>query len=97
MAVAQAISAAKLQKKIGTEIDVIIDEVGGGGATGRSKADAPEIDGQVYLRDAENLSVGDIVRVHVEDADDYDLFGFATSGNDEESAGFTPFYRVQDN
>jgi ribosomal protein S12 methylthiotransferase len=82
MAVAQAISAAKLQKKIGTNIDVIIDEVGGGGATGRSKADAPEIDGQVYLRDSGTIAVGDIVRVHVEDADDYDLFGFATSGND---------------
>jgi ribosomal protein S12 methylthiotransferase len=79
MEVAQAISAAKLQKKIGTEIDVIIDEVGGGGATGRSKADAPEIDGQVYLRDAGSIAVGDIVRVHVEDADDYDLFGFATN------------------
>jgi ribosomal protein S12 methylthiotransferase len=79
MEVAQAISAAKLQKKIGTDIDVIIDEVGGGGATGRSKADAPEIDGQVYLRDAQSIAVGDIVRVHVEDADDYDLFGFATN------------------
>jgi ribosomal protein S12 methylthiotransferase len=79
MEVAQSISAAKLQKKVGTEIDVIIDEVGGGGATGRSKADAPEIDGQVHLRDAEHLHPGDIVRVSVEESDDYDLFGFATS------------------
>jgi ribosomal protein S12 methylthiotransferase len=79
MEVAQGISAAKLQKKIGTDIDVIIDEVGGGGATGRSKADAPEIDGLVHLRDAGNIRVGDIVRVTVEESDDYDLFGFATS------------------
>jgi ribosomal protein S12 methylthiotransferase len=78
MEVAQGISAAKLQKKIGTDIDVIIDEVGGGGATGRSKADAPEIDGLVHLRDAGHIRVGDIVRVKVEESDDYDLFGFAT-------------------
>ena len=57
-------------------IDVIIDEVDDeGGATGRSKADAPEIDGEVHLRDAGALAQGDIVRVLVEDADEHDLFG----------------------
>ena len=75
-----AISAAKLQAKIGRTLDVIIDIADGeGGATGRSKADAPEIDGEVHLRDAENLSPGDIIRVEIEDADDHDLFGVQVS------------------
>jgi ribosomal protein S12 methylthiotransferase len=47
------------------------------GATGRSKADAPEIDGEVHLRDAGGLKPGDIVRVRVEDADEHDLYGVA--------------------
>ena len=71
-----AISAAKLAAKIGRTIDVIIDAVDPeGGATGRSKADAPEIDGEVHLRDAGHLSQGDIVPVLVEDADEHDLYG----------------------
>ncbi|HEX7693133.1 MAG TPA: radical SAM protein, partial [Sphingomonas sp.] len=71
------ISAAKLDAKIGRTLDVIIDAVDAesGGATGRSKADAPEIDGEVHLRDAGHLSVGDIVAIEVEDADAHDLFG----------------------
>jgi ribosomal protein S12 methylthiotransferase len=71
------ISAAKLQAKIGRTLDVIIDAVDpeSGGATGRSKADAPEIDGEVHLRDAGHLAVGDIVPVRIEDADAHDLFG----------------------
>ncbi len=71
-----ASSAAKLQAKIGRTLDVIIDAVDEeGGATGRSKADAPEIDGEVHLRDTENLQPGDVVRVLIEDADEHDLFG----------------------
>lgn len=71
-----AISAAKLQAKVGREIDVILDAVDEeGGATGRSMADAPEIDGEVFLRDVVNREVGDIIRVRVEDADDHDLYG----------------------
>jgi ribosomal protein S12 methylthiotransferase len=54
---------------------VIIDEVGGDGATGRSQADAPEIDGQVHLRDAGHLAPGEIVTVTIEEADEHDLFG----------------------
>ncbi|MCD1623586.1 30S ribosomal protein S12 methylthiotransferase RimO [Citromicrobium bathyomarinum] len=76
------ISAAKLQAKIGRALPVIIDEVGEPdedgdiGATGRSQADAPEIDGNVFLRDVSaNLAPGDIVEVKVEDADEHDLFG----------------------
>jgi ribosomal protein S12 methylthiotransferase len=76
MAKSAAISSAKLQAKVGREIDVIIDVVDSeGGATGRSKADAPEIDGEVHLRDAAGLAQGDIVPVLVEDADEHDLFG----------------------
>ncbi|MGJ3629889.1 hypothetical protein AB5I41_29315 [Sphingomonas sp. MMS24-JH45] len=54
-----------------------LDAVDGesGGATGRSYADAPEIDGEVFLRDARHLSVGDIVGVTIEDADKHDLYG----------------------
>jgi ribosomal protein S12 methylthiotransferase len=72
-----AISAAKLQAKVGREIAVIIDAVDTeeGGGTGRSQADAPEIDGEVQLRDAGHLKPGDIVRVLVEEADEHDLYG----------------------
>ncbi|RJF92891.1 30S ribosomal protein S12 methylthiotransferase RimO [Sphingomonas cavernae] len=70
------ISADKLAAKVGRTLDVIIDEVDEeGGASGRSKADAPEIDGQVHLRDAEGLVPGNIVHVEIEDADEHDLFG----------------------
>ncbi len=70
------ISAEKLAAKVGRTLDVIIDEVDeDGGATGRSQADAPEIDGSVFLRDAGGLAQGDIVPVVIEEADDHDLFG----------------------
>jgi ribosomal protein S12 methylthiotransferase len=73
-----AISAAKLQAKIGRTLPVIIDVADGeGGATGRSSADAPEIDGEVHLRDAAHLQPGDIASVLVEDADEHDLYGVA--------------------
>jgi ribosomal protein S12 methylthiotransferase len=71
-----AISTAKLAAKIGRTLEVIVDAVDlEGGATGRSQADAPEIDGEVFLRDAAHLRVGDIVSVVVEDADEHDLYG----------------------
>lgn len=71
-----AISAAKLQAKIGRTLEVIIDAVDEeGGATGRSQADAPEIDGEVFLRNAGHLTQGDIVAVEIEDADEHDLYG----------------------
>ncbi|MDG5487853.1 30S ribosomal protein S12 methylthiotransferase RimO [Sphingomonas sp. BGYR3] len=70
------ISSEKLAAKVGRTLDVIIDAVDeDGGATGRSMADAPEIDGEVFLRDAAHLTVGDIVPVTIEDADDHDLYG----------------------
>ena len=71
-----AISARKLEAKIGKTLDVIIDIVDeDGGANARSKADAPEIDGHVFLRDAGHLQPGDIVSVKIEDADEHDLYG----------------------
>ncbi len=76
MAKAAEISARKLAAKVGRTLDVIIDEADeDGGATGRSKADAPEIDGRVLLRDAPAAKPGDIIRVVIEDADEFDLFG----------------------
>ncbi|MGZ9107199.1 MAG: 30S ribosomal protein S12 methylthiotransferase RimO [Micavibrio sp.] len=77
MEVQAEISAARLQTKIGRTLKVIIDEADGeGGADGRSMADAPEIDGKVYLRDVpKDVKQGDIISVLVEDADEYDLYG----------------------
>jgi len=77
MALSARISAEKLAAKVGSTLDVLIDAMDGdtGGATGRSKADAPEIDGEVHLRDAGGLSPGDIVSVKVEDSDEHDLYG----------------------
>jgi len=76
MAKSAAISAARLAAKVGRTLDVIIDAVDEeGGATGRSQADAPEIDGEVFLRDAGHLAQGDIVPVLIEDADAHDLYG----------------------
>ena len=70
------ISAEKLAAKVGKHIEVLIDRVDEeGGATGRSKADAPEIDGEVHLRDAGGLKQGDIILARVEDSDEHDLFG----------------------
>ena len=78
----EAISAARLAAKVGLVLPVIIDEVGEAdedgdlGATARSQADAPEIDGNVFLRNVPaTLKAGDIVDVVVEDADAHDLFG----------------------
>src|SRR3546814_4872308 len=60
-----AISAAKLQAKIGRTLPVLIDAADDeGGATGRSQADAPEIDGEVHLRDAHGLKAGDRSEEH---------------------------------
>lgn len=69
------ISAVRLQQRIGRIETVLIDEVMSEGAVARSKADAPEIDGQVYIDGATHLKVGDLVRVEIEDADEYDLWG----------------------
>ena len=75
MAHQQAISASRLQQKIGREIDVLIDEVSDEGIIGRTSADAPEIDGCIYVDTERTLKPGDIVKVRVTEADEYDLWG----------------------
>ncbi len=74
MTLQQGISAAKLKKKIGKTLPVIIDEMGAEGYTGRTQGDAPEIDGCVYVTGS-GLKQGDIVNVKITDADEYDLTG----------------------
>ena len=76
MAKAQAISAAKLAAKVGTRLEVIVDSVDDEAATCRTRGDAPEIDGTLYV-DAgfAGLKPGDILTVEVEEADAYDLWG----------------------
>lgn len=74
MAHQQVISAERLQQKIGKTIQVLIDEVDEEGPIGRSMADAPEIDGNVYINTEVTLQPGDIVSVTVFDADEYDLW-----------------------
>ena len=77
MAKAQAISEAKLAAKIGQRMDVIVDDIDSDGiATCRTKADAPEIDGNLFIDEGTNaISVGDIVTVEVDEAGEYDLWG----------------------
>ena len=74
---AQAISEAKLAAKVGQTMDVIIDEIDSDGvATCRTNADAPEIDGNLFIdEETDGLQVGEIVRVTVDEAGDYDLWG----------------------
>ena len=74
MALQQQISAAKLQNKIGKTLEILIDETDASGAVGRSSADAPEIDGKVYLPGVIGLSPGDLVEAEVTATDEYDLW-----------------------
>jgi ribosomal protein S12 methylthiotransferase len=77
MAAQQAISARRLQTRVGQDIQVIIDERDGEQALGRSMADAPEIDGRVYLpagKGANKVQPGTIIKARVTAADEYDLW-----------------------
>lgn len=79
MAKAQAISEAKLAAKVGQVMQVIVDEVDEDGATCRTKADAPEIDGNLFIDEGfAALAPGDIVTVRVDEAGEYDLWGSLT-------------------
>ena len=79
---AQAIAAAKLAATVGRVMDVIVDEIDDDGATCRTKSDAPEIDGNLFIDEGfENLSVGDIVTVKVDEAGEYDLWGMIADKN----------------
>jgi ribosomal protein S12 methylthiotransferase len=71
----QAISARRLKRHVGTRQQVIIDEVGPTVAKGRSKGDAPEIDGAVHVSSRRPLRVGEFATVKIERADAYDLYG----------------------
>jgi ribosomal protein S12 methylthiotransferase len=73
----QKISTRRLKRKVGTRQQVIIDEVGPTVSKGRSMADAPEIDGAVYVASRRPLRVGEIATVKIERADEYDLDGTA--------------------
>ncbi|MFU8899757.1 MAG: 30S ribosomal protein S12 methylthiotransferase RimO, partial [Roseinatronobacter sp.] len=77
MAKAQAISEAKLAAKVGQRMDVIVDDIDAEGiATCRTKADAPEIDGNLFIDEGTGgINVGDIVAVDVDEAGEYDLWG----------------------
>jgi ribosomal protein S12 methylthiotransferase len=75
MAHQAAISAARLQRRVGRIETVLIDEVVEEGAVARGKGDAPEIDGQVFIDGATQLRVGDWVTVEIEEADDHDVWG----------------------
>ncbi len=74
MELQQQVSVRKLARKVGQEMTIIIDEVDEEGATGRSAADAPEIDGLVYLNGETSLKPGDMVKVRIDEADEYDLW-----------------------
>ena len=71
----QRISTARLQLKVGRVLEVLIDEVDEEGAIGRTYADAPEIDGLVYLNEEFDVEVGERVQVLIEHSDEYDLWG----------------------
>jgi len=73
----QAISAQRLKRKVGSRQQVIIDQVEPGGGKGRTRGDAPEIDGSVHVTSRRPLRVGEIATVKVERADAYDLYGTA--------------------
>jgi ribosomal protein S12 methylthiotransferase len=75
MARQQKISARRLKRKVGSRQQVIVDEVGPTVAKGRSKADAPQIDGAVYLSSRRPLKAGEIITARIERADEYDLHG----------------------
>ncbi len=75
MAAQRQISADRLQRKLGETLDILIDEVDDEGAVGRSYADAPEIDGVVYLNGEFGVEPGDLVSARIEQADEYDLWG----------------------
>jgi ribosomal protein S12 methylthiotransferase len=81
MAKAQAISEAKLAAKVGQTLQVIVDEVDDKGATCRTMADAPEIDGNLFIDEGfEGLAPGDFATVTVEEAGEYDLWGRNVAG-----------------
>ena len=74
MALQQSISASKLQRKVGTTQQILIDSVSDEGSTGRTQADAPEIDGVVHLPGVTEFQLGELVEAEITGADEYDLW-----------------------
>jgi ribosomal protein S12 methylthiotransferase len=68
------ISAARLRRKIGQTVEVLVDAIEDGQVIARSSADAPEIDGLVYIADDEELAVGEFAQVEVIETDEHDLY-----------------------
>ncbi|PCI82153.1 MAG: 30S ribosomal protein S12 methylthiotransferase RimO [SAR86 cluster bacterium] len=79
MAVQQEISTKKLQAKVGQVVEVLVDEANAEKIVARSAADAPEIDGNVFIQPDSNIEAGDFIQVKIEDADEYDLYGTLAS------------------
>lgn len=79
MAVQQEISTNKLQEKIGRVVEVLVDEANAEQIVARSAADAPEIDGNVFIQPNRDVEAGDFIQVKIEDADEYDLYGTLAS------------------
>lgn len=75
MAAQQEISTQKLQAKIGQTLEVLVDEANAEKIVARSAADAPEIDGNVFIQPNRDVEAGDFIQVKIEDADEYDLYG----------------------
>ena len=77
MQLQQEISANRLKQKIGKTLDILVDEIDEEGIIGRSKADAPEVDGLVYVDNLSgiNVKVGDVIKVTITNSDEYDLWG----------------------
>ena len=74
MALQQDISAQRLSQKVGQSVEILIDEITPDGAVGRTKGDAPEIDGVVFVDDSSGLRAGDVIKREVTKADNYDLW-----------------------
>ena len=79
MEAAQKISARKLQSKIGTTQQAIVDAIDDGKLICRTRADAPEVDGNAFAAAKKGVRVGDFVQLEITDADAYDLYGIVLS------------------
>ena len=79
MATQQEISTQKLQAKIGQIVEVLVDETNAEQIVARSAADAPEIDGNVFIQPDRDVEAGDFIQVKIDDADEYDLYGTLAS------------------
>ena len=79
MATQQEISTQKLQAKIGQVVEVLVDEANVEQIVARSAADAPEIDGNVFIQPDRDVQAGDFIQVKIDDANEYDLYGALVS------------------